>query len=215
MVSGRPRRCKLARAFLWEYSDKSLKLAQLLGQLGVFLTWSSAAAWNPPRPPPSAARGATPAGGAAAAAARRRVKRGWGAGAAAGGGALAASSAAEGLPAARVQATQNLRRVRSHCRFRNRGTEYVSEFGIKWLSGGAKRQCDRALAEPHAARAGGQRRPQAVEVVAAVAAVAEQHVCVVRPEPTDLHARSAAVTYFRKYYAAPRKTRSVLVLCRQ
>jgi hypothetical protein len=28
----------LAHAFLWEYSDKRLKLAQLLGQLGVFLT---------------------------------------------------------------------------------------------------------------------------------------------------------------------------------
>ena len=31
--------CTLARAFLWEYSYKMLKLAQLLGQLGVFLTW--------------------------------------------------------------------------------------------------------------------------------------------------------------------------------
>ena len=31
-------RCKLARAFLWEYSDKRLKLAQLLGHLGVVLT---------------------------------------------------------------------------------------------------------------------------------------------------------------------------------
>jgi hypothetical protein len=38
--------------------------------------------------------------------------------------------------------------VRSHCRFRNRGTEYVSEYGIKWISGGAKRQCDRALGRP-------------------------------------------------------------------
>ena len=37
-VSGWPKRCKLARAFLWEYSYKRLKLAQLLGQLGVFLT---------------------------------------------------------------------------------------------------------------------------------------------------------------------------------
>jgi hypothetical protein len=35
---GRPKRCKLVHAFLWEYSDKRLKLAQLLGQLGVFLT---------------------------------------------------------------------------------------------------------------------------------------------------------------------------------
>jgi hypothetical protein len=37
-VSGWPKRWKLAHAFLWEYSDKRLKLAQLLGQLGVFLT---------------------------------------------------------------------------------------------------------------------------------------------------------------------------------
>jgi hypothetical protein len=29
----------LASAFLWEYSYKGLKLAQLPGQLGVFLTW--------------------------------------------------------------------------------------------------------------------------------------------------------------------------------
>jgi hypothetical protein len=38
-VSGWPKRCKLAHAFLWKYSYKGLKLAQLLGQLGVFLTW--------------------------------------------------------------------------------------------------------------------------------------------------------------------------------
>ena len=37
-VLGWPKRCTLAHAFLWEYSDKRLKLAQLLGQLGVFLT---------------------------------------------------------------------------------------------------------------------------------------------------------------------------------
>ena len=35
---GWPKRCKLARAFLWEHSYKTLMLAQLLGQLGVFLT---------------------------------------------------------------------------------------------------------------------------------------------------------------------------------
>jgi hypothetical protein len=34
-VSGRPKRCKLAHAFLREYSYKRLQLAQLLGQLGV------------------------------------------------------------------------------------------------------------------------------------------------------------------------------------
>ena len=36
-------------------------------------------------------------------------------------------------------------RVRSHCRFRNRGPKYFSESGMKWMSGSAKRQCDRAL----------------------------------------------------------------------
>ena len=35
---GWPKRCQLALAFLWEYSQKRLKLAQLLGHLGVFLT---------------------------------------------------------------------------------------------------------------------------------------------------------------------------------
>jgi hypothetical protein len=38
-VLGWPKICKLAHAFLWEYSYKRLKLVQLLGQLGVFLTW--------------------------------------------------------------------------------------------------------------------------------------------------------------------------------
>ena len=37
-VLGWPKRCKLAHAFLWEDSYKRLQLAQLLGQLGVFLT---------------------------------------------------------------------------------------------------------------------------------------------------------------------------------
>jgi hypothetical protein len=37
-VLGWCKRCKLAHAFLWEYGYKRLKLAQLLGQLGVFLT---------------------------------------------------------------------------------------------------------------------------------------------------------------------------------
>jgi len=34
-----PKRWKLAHAFLWEYSEKGLELAQLLGQLAIFLTW--------------------------------------------------------------------------------------------------------------------------------------------------------------------------------
>ena len=37
-VLGWPKRWKLARTFLWEYSYIRLKLAQLLDQLGVFLT---------------------------------------------------------------------------------------------------------------------------------------------------------------------------------
>jgi hypothetical protein len=40
-VLGWSKRCKLARAFLWERRYKRLKLAQLLGQLGVFLTRAS------------------------------------------------------------------------------------------------------------------------------------------------------------------------------
>ena len=39
-VLGWPKIRRLAHAFLWEHSDKRLKLAQHLGQLGVFLTWS-------------------------------------------------------------------------------------------------------------------------------------------------------------------------------
>jgi hypothetical protein len=39
---GWPKRCRLAHAFLWEHSYKRLKLAQLLGQLGVFLTCAAA-----------------------------------------------------------------------------------------------------------------------------------------------------------------------------
>jgi hypothetical protein len=42
---GRPKSCKLAHAFMWELPGiqlkKRLELARLLGQLGVFLTWSS------------------------------------------------------------------------------------------------------------------------------------------------------------------------------
>ena len=48
----RPKRCRLAHAFLWGYSYQRLKLAQLLGQLGAFLTCaaatSTAATCGPP-----------------------------------------------------------------------------------------------------------------------------------------------------------------------
>jgi hypothetical protein len=38
--------------------------------------------------------------------------------------------------------------VRSHCRFRKRGSEHVSDSGMKWVGGGAKRRCGRALGRP-------------------------------------------------------------------
>jgi hypothetical protein len=39
-----------------------------------------------------------------------------------------------------------LQGVRPHRRIRSSGTEYVSEYGMKWMSGGTKRRCDRARA---------------------------------------------------------------------
>jgi hypothetical protein len=39
-------------------------------------------------------------------------------------------------------------RVRSHCCFRKRGTEYVREYDVQWMSGSTERQCDRALDSP-------------------------------------------------------------------
>jgi hypothetical protein len=39
MVLGWPGRCKFARTFLWEYSYKRVKLAQFLGQIGVFFAY--------------------------------------------------------------------------------------------------------------------------------------------------------------------------------
>ena len=53
---GWPKRCKLAHAFLWEHSYKRLKLAQLLGQLGVLL--APATAHRPLRPHPKASAAA-------------------------------------------------------------------------------------------------------------------------------------------------------------
>ena len=45
-------------------------------------------------------------------------------------------------------------RVRSHCRFRNRGTDCLGESGMPWMRGGAKRRRDRARCRPR----DGQRR---------------------------------------------------------
>jgi hypothetical protein len=39
-------------------------------------------------------------------------------------------------------------RVRSHCRFTQRGAGYGGKSGMKWMSGSTKRQCDRALSRP-------------------------------------------------------------------
>jgi hypothetical protein len=50
-------------------------------------------------------------------------------------------------------------RVRSHCRFRNRGTDYVREYGMKWMSFSTKRQCDRALPAPPPPARQPRRRP--------------------------------------------------------
>jgi hypothetical protein len=55
------------------------------------------------------------------------------------------------------------RRVWSHCRFRNRGTEYFSESGIKWMRGRTTRQCDRALRLPAALHLRGLARRGRVE----------------------------------------------------
>ena len=55
-------------------------------------------------------------------------------------------------------------RVRSHCRFRKRSTEYISGSGMKRMSGSTKRQCDRALCAPRrgwCARRGRARRRRA------------------------------------------------------
>jgi hypothetical protein len=41
LLVGWPKRSKLAHAFVWEYSYKGLKLAQLLSQLGVVLTFGT------------------------------------------------------------------------------------------------------------------------------------------------------------------------------
>ena len=44
-------------------------------------------------------------------------------------------------------------RVRSHCRFRNRGAESLRKSGIKWTGGGAERRCGRALPSPSRSQA--------------------------------------------------------------
>ena len=62
----------------------------------------------------------------------------------------------------------NRRGVRSHCRFRNRGTEYVSEYGMTWMRGSAAVQSDNAT-EPKSHH--GTRTKGTVLVAAAVIAV--------------------------------------------
>jgi hypothetical protein len=57
------------------------------------------------------------------------------------------------LRAGQARAGGEVPRVRPHFRFRNRGIEYLSESGMKWMNGSAKQQCGRALAVPRAAGA--------------------------------------------------------------
>jgi hypothetical protein len=74
----------------------------------------------------------------------------------------AARQRRRGLPAAADRRGQPAGRggggrAQSHRRFRNTDAESVSDFGIKWMSGGTKWQCDRTLgggraAERHVAR---------------------------------------------------------------
>jgi hypothetical protein len=59
-----------------------------------------------------------------------------------------ASNARREVVARFVRSPRRAPRVRSHCRFRNSGTEYVSDSGVKWMRGGTQRQCDRALRAP-------------------------------------------------------------------
>jgi hypothetical protein len=94
----------------WEYRYKRLKLAQLLGQLGVFLTCG--------RLPPG--------------------RRSWCCRLCSLGDRRRAGSGRVSSPP----------RARSHCCFRNRGTEYVSKSGMNWMSSSTKRQCDRAQSPP-------------------------------------------------------------------
>jgi hypothetical protein len=49
---------------------------------------------------------------------------------------------------ARCLASQSLTYGSVALSFRKRGSKFVSEYSIKWMSGSTKRQCDRALASP-------------------------------------------------------------------
>jgi hypothetical protein len=62
---GWPNRCELARAFLWEHSGKRLELAQLPGQLGVFLTLGLGIcpSTSPPPAPPRTTECRSPSSG--------------------------------------------------------------------------------------------------------------------------------------------------------
>ena len=53
-------------------------------------------------------------------------------------------------------------RVRPHRRFKNRGTKSLSKCGMKWMSGGAKRPCDRAVHAPASATKGWLSLPAAI-----------------------------------------------------
>jgi hypothetical protein len=57
-----------------------------------------------------------------------------------------------------ARATARAPRLGLHRRFRYRGTEYVSESGMKWMRGSTKRQCDNAT---YPRRRHHRRRPRA------------------------------------------------------
>jgi hypothetical protein len=56
-----------------------------------------------------------------------------------------AGAAVRTAPANGGGGLQSVARARSHCRFGKRDTDSLSESSVKWISGGAKRQCDRTL----------------------------------------------------------------------
>ena len=96
-------------------------------------------------------------------------------------------------------------RVRSHCRFIIRGTEHVREPSVKRMSGGTKRQCDRALAPPRSrwpprrraggrtpARGPGSRTSGAATSACAAAAASPRKRCARPRRPASGRRRRAA-----------------------
>ena len=165
----------LAHAFLWGYSYERLKLAQFLGRHGVFLTCRRAETLRGVegrevrRDVLGDRRGAAHAGRQPSHGRHCRSTRSLTATDCHSLGiftvillpmlSLAVKMtvppwAMETASARRPAAPQtpgpaaSSPRVRSHRRLRNRGTDSLSESGMKRMRGGAMRQCDRALSAP-------------------------------------------------------------------